>query len=156
MNVTYSCPNCDEPTRAELPEGVQSIRCIHCQHELAVPAGAVAANDVNRCIACPSDDLYVRKDFSQRLGVWIVVVGFIASSVAWYGYHIFWAYGILFATALLDVALYALTGNLLQCYRCQAQYRGVAGLDGHEAFHLETHERHRQQLARLDSERVKS
>ncbi len=60
-----------------------------------------------------------------------------------------WTYAILFVMALIDVLLYVLVGNLLQCYRCQAQYRGVAGLEGRERFHLETHERHRQQVARL-------
>ena len=56
-----------------------------------------------------------------------------------------WTFGILFATALIDVVLYLTVGNLLQCYRCQAQYRGVPGLENHEPFDLETHEKHRQQ-----------
>ena len=42
-----------------------------------------------------------------------------------------------------------LVGDALMCYRCQAQYRGVAEMDSHGAFDLETHERHRQLNARL-------
>jgi len=38
---------------------------------------------------------------------------------------------------------------LVQCYRCQAQYRGVPGLESHGGFNLETHEKHRQQRLRL-------
>jgi hypothetical protein len=38
---------------------------------------------------------------------------------------------------------------VLNCYRCQAQYRDVPGLENHGGFDLETHERHRQQVARL-------
>jgi hypothetical protein len=93
--------------------------------------------------------LYVRKDFSQTVGVTIVVIGFVASSVAWYFRQPLLTYGILFATALIDVVLYVTVGNLLQCYRCHAQYRGVEGLDQHESFNLETHEKYRQQAIRL-------
>ena len=60
-----------------------------------------------------------------------------------------WTYAVLFATALIDVVLYLAVGNLLQCYRCQAQYRGLGGLEGHQPFDLETHEKHRQQTIRL-------
>lgn len=150
MNVTYACPVCHNPTRADLDDGHATVvTCLHCRGQIAVPAGAIEQGRVQRCVVCPSSELYVRKDFSQFWGVAIVVVGFVASSIAWYAYHIIATYAILFGTAALDMALYLFTGNLLQCYRCQAQYRGVAGLDDHQPFHLETHEKHRQQLARL-------
>jgi hypothetical protein len=45
--------------------------------------------------------------------------------------------------------LYQLVGFALVCYRCHAHYRGVRGLDSHAPFRLETHERYRQQAARL-------
>jgi hypothetical protein len=114
-----------------------------------VPAGAVADDRVHRCVVCPSTDLYVRKNFSQRAGVTLVVIGMIVSSIFWYYRQIYLTYGSLFAMALLDVVLYFSLGNLLQCYRCQAQYRGMAELDDQQPFDLETHERHRQQAARL-------
>ena len=109
----------------------------------------MTAQRVTRCLVCPSTELFVRKDFSQKLGVGIVVCGFIISSIFWYYRMPFWTYGVLFATALIDVILYVLVGNVLHCYRCQAQYRGVPGLDNHEPFSLETHEKHRQQQIRL-------
>ncbi|MFM9117530.1 MAG: hypothetical protein ACKOU6_15350 [Planctomycetota bacterium] len=150
MNVTFACPSCDQTTRSELLVSPgQLLTCRHCGQQIAVPAGAVSDRQVTRCVVCPSTELYVRKDFSQRWGVLIVIAGFIASSIAWYSYHIVWTYAILFATALLDVILYLFMGNMLQCYRCQAQYRGVVGMDEHQPFHLETHEKHRQQTARL-------
>jgi hypothetical protein len=96
--------------------------------------------------------LFVRKDFSQRLGVAIVVAGFLISSVFWYYRMPLWTYGVLFATALIDVVLYLTVGNVLQCYRCHAQYRGLPGLEHHQPFNLETHEKHRQQRIRLERE----
>jgi hypothetical protein len=118
---------------------------------LAVPEEAVAGNRVQRCLVCPSTDLFVRKDFPQRLGVLIVAVGIIGSSIAWYHADLLWTFGILFATALIDVLLYTFVGDALMCYRCQAQYRGVDEMDAHGMVDLETHERHRQLTARLQS-----
>jgi hypothetical protein len=100
-------------------------------------------------VICPSTELFVRKDFSQSLGVAIVVAGGIVSSIFWFYRMPLWTYGVLFATALIDVVLYVTVGNLLQCYRCQAQYRGIPGLENREPFNLETHEKHRQLKIRL-------
>ncbi|HEY2761947.1 MAG TPA: hypothetical protein VGI75_14420, partial [Pirellulales bacterium] len=66
-----------------------------------------------------------------------------------------WTFGILFATALVDVALYLIVPNALMCYRCGAMYRGAAEIDSHGSFNLETHERHRQQKIRLERAQTK-
>jgi hypothetical protein len=79
----------------------------------------------------------------------IVAAGIVLSSVFWFYRLPFWTYGVLFATALIDVVLYLTVGNVLQCYRCQTQYRDVPGLENHGSFDLETHEKHRQQKIRL-------
>ena len=110
---------------------------------------AVVDNRVQRCLVCPSSDLYVRKDFPQRVGVALVGVGIVGSSIAWYHGDLLWTFGILFATALLDVLLYALVGDALMCYRCHAQYRGCEGMEVHGQFDLETHEKYRQLAARM-------
>jgi ribosomal protein S27E len=149
MHVTYHCPSCRQTTQAEFGPRSASVACTLCGTQIEIPAGAVSTERLSRCLVCPSSELFVRKDFSQALGVTIVVLGFVISSVFWYYRMPLWTYGVLFATALIDVVLYLTVGNVLQCYRCQAQYRGVPGLDQHEPFDLETHEKHRQQAARL-------
>jgi len=149
MNVTYACPRCDQAVRTDVADGAHAVVCPACQGSVAIPKGAVEDGKLNQCLVCPSTDLFVRKDFSQRLGVTIVTLGFAASCVTWYLHEIYWTYGILFATAGLDIVLYFLVPNCLNCYRCDAQYRGLPHLDEHEAFNLETHERYRQQTIRL-------
>lgn len=149
MNITYRCPSCQETTQAEFSPQSAAVACARCGTQIEISPGSVTADRLSRCLACPSIELFVRKDFSQTLGVTIVVIGFAISSVFWYYRLPLWTYGVLFATALIDVVLYLTVGNILQCYRCQAQYRGVPGLDQHEPFDLETHEKHRQQKARM-------
>jgi hypothetical protein len=149
MNVSFACPLCEQPARAEVPEGAQSLKCPACTGEIRLPAGAYVGGELQRCVVCPSTDLFVRKDFPQRLGVAIVTLGFVVSCITWYNYLMYWTFAALFATALIDVTLWFLVPNCLHCYRCDAQYRGLQGLEKHQGFNLETHERYRQQAIRL-------
>ena len=149
MNVTFRCPTCDQPAIAEFEQESAEIACCRCGVKFPIPANCVTEKEVTQCLICPSTELFVRKDFPQVLGVAIVVLAAVVSSVFWYLHMPWWTYGTLFLAAFIDLVLYILVGNQLQCYRCQAQYRGVPGLDNHEAFDLETHEKYRQQAARL-------
>jgi hypothetical protein len=151
MNVTFACPKCEAVNRAEISSSTAVLHCERCRQELQVPPGAIdEQGGVHRCLACPSTDLFVRKDFPQQLGVAIVTVGLLASCVAWGYSQLYLTFAILFATALIDVILYVFVPNALMCYRCGAMYRGAADIDQHESFNLETHERHRQQKIRLE------
>jgi ribosomal protein S27E len=149
MNVTFRCPHCEQIGRVEFHAATTVLGCPACGIDWPIPEEGITDARIARCLVCPSTELFIRKDFSQKLGVAIVVLGILISSVFWYYRMPYWTYGVLFATALLDVVLYLVVGNVLHCYRCQAQYRGVPGLDDHEPFNLETHEKHRQQQIRL-------
>jgi hypothetical protein len=149
MNISYSCPKCQRGVTCELSQQPAEVVCPHCGYALDPPEDGMVEGRVARCLVCPSNELFVRKDFNQRLGLAILVLGLGASCVTWYLHMPYVTYGILGGTALVDALLYLLVGNVLQCYRCRAEYRGVAGLERHEPFDLEVHERHRQQLARL-------
>jgi predicted nucleic acid-binding Zn ribbon protein len=149
MNVDYRCPHCQAVASATLAEDAPAFACSGCGAGFHAPVAAVRNGEVIQCLVCPCKELYIRKDFSQNLGISIVVAGAVISSVFWFYRMPLWTYGTLFATALIDVVLYMTVGNVLQCYQCQAQYRGLASLDEHEGFDLETHEKHRQQQIRL-------
>lgn len=149
MHVTYPCPRCHHSSHAEVSPADSEIVCENCQGEIAIPSDAFEGDHLRRCLVCPSTDLFVRKDFPQRLGVGIVIVGIVASSIAWGYTYTIATFAILFATALADVVLYLLVPDALMCYRCGATYRLAKGMERHGAFNLETHERYRQQAARM-------
>lgn len=155
MNVTFACIECGSTSRQTYSAGDDQLSCPACSHVHPLHPGALEQNEEGhdslvRCLVCPSDDLFVRKDFSQRLGIAIITIGFIASSIAWYYYFTILSYGILFASALLDITLFFLVGNLLECYRCHSQYRGLRETDRYSGFDLVIHERERQYEARLE------
>lgn len=149
MNVTFACPACSHGVRQHFEPSSTALACPHCGQEIKFSSGSIDGERVMRCLVCPSTDLYVRKDFPQRLGVLIVAIGIVGSSIAWSYANLPWTFGILFATALADLALFAVVGNSLMCYRCGAQYRGTAEMDVHGQFNLETHEKYRQMAARM-------
>src|SRR5262249_35348299 len=149
MNITFSCPKCEAANRSEIAHGQVALRCSACGQQLHAPAEAIVDGQIRRCLVCPSTDLFVRKDFPQRLGVMLVTLGLVASCVAWAYSQLYLTFAILFGTALVDVALYLIVSNALMCYRCGAMYRGAADIQAHGSFNLETHERHRQQKIRL-------
>ena len=135
-------------------EEASSIICTAFGQSVAVPQGAIQVSEknaktrLNRCLVCPSTELFVRKNFPQRLGIAIVVVGLAMSCVAWGYRDLFWTFGILFSTALLDVILFFVVPDCLTCYRCGARYTGTDGMSEFGNFNLETHEKYRQQAAR--------
>ena len=147
MTITFACPTCQSAVNLPFSEGTTGIECRTCGASVKVTQDAVRGQELKKCLVCPSMELFVRKDFPQRVGVAIVGLGLAASCVAWYYHMILTTFGILLASALLDVGLYVLTGDLLECYRCHAQYRGVANLTSGDPFDLEIHEKHRQQQA---------
>jgi DNA-directed RNA polymerase subunit RPC12/RpoP len=149
MNVTYHCPACHKAVREQVSAASTALDCPHCHQKVTIPTGAIQGRRLQRCLVCPSVDLFARKDFPQRLGVGLVVFAVIGSSIAWANYQVIWAFAILFGTALIDLVLYIVMGESLTCYRCGAQYRGFEEIELHGGFDLETHERYRQMAARM-------
>ena len=164
MRITYACPACQATTSIDGIENRETLDCAACGAVLPIPGDAIAGRGtpqpsrLQRCMVCPSLELFVRKDFPQRLGLAIVVAGLAASCVAWANRELLITFGILFSTALLDVLLFFFMPNCLSCYRCGARYTGDGVASdtndpadgGHQfgAFDLETHEKHRQLVAR--------
>jgi hypothetical protein len=154
MNITFSCPACQRPVAVAGVEERQSLDCPACHAAVSVSADAVSSPRPGetirplRCLICACPELFVRKNFPQRLGVGIVVAGFAASCVAWAFRELTLTFAILFATALLDVVLYVVMPECLTCYRCGARYTGPGVTSRYGAFDLEVHERHRQMAAR--------
>lgn len=150
MHIQYHCPACHSNASCQFDASTQELICPHCQGRIVIGKEAILGRRIKKCLVCPSTDLYVRKDFPQRLGVALVVAGIVGSSIAWYNMQIYWTFAILFASALADVLLYSVVGEALMCYRCDALYRGVEEMDSHGPFDLETHEKYRQLAARIE------
>ena len=124
MNIVCACPACQAGIYQTSVEESLSVTCPVCGQSVAVPKEAIQVSGKDRqpqlfrCLVCPSTELFVRKNFPQRLGVGIVVVGLAMSCITWAYRDLFSTFAILFSTALLDVILFFVVPDCLTCYRC--------------------------------------
>jgi hypothetical protein len=157
MELTYECSRCESNQRVDHVEAATNLTCAACGATRPVAAGSIQGGGLHACAYCSTAELYTQKDFPQGLGLAIVFVGFAISSVFWYYDMYFWTYGILLASALLDLALFYLVPDVIICYRCLGQHRGPGSNPGarFRYFDLAVGERYRQERLRVEEVRAR-
>ena len=96
------------------------------------------------CPACGCRDLFVRKDFPQKIGLGIVIlaaVSFLFLAAKRQSFYL--GVWVLIAAAAIDVLLYAVVPKITVCYRCRAEFRDVPINPEHEGFELAVGEKYR-------------
>jgi hypothetical protein len=148
MRVAWRCPSCQRPhCTAALDFGHTQLDCSACGWSRTIES---AGDPPRQCALCGCDDLWRQKDFPPRLGLALVGLGALFSTIAWLNYYPGLALGILMGFALVDLALFSLMKDVLVCYRCGARHGSVSTTDEHPAFDLEKAERYRQERLRLE------
>jgi len=155
MELTYACRKCGAVDRVPAVESSSTLTCPRCGEARPVAASAFDGDGLHACACCDAEDLYTQKDFPQGLGLAIVVVGFVISTVFWYYERPLWTYAILLGSALLDMVLYDRVPSVTICYRCLAQYRGAGSSPAAKFrfFDLAVGERYRQERIRVEEHR---
>jgi hypothetical protein len=96
------------------------------------------------CPACGCRDLFVRKDFPQKLGLTVVAVAGIAFLVLAARPATFYlGVWVLVVAAALDAALFFFVRKITVCYRCRAEFRGRPLNPDHGPFELAVAEKYR-------------
>ena len=132
--IAFRCPACGGEATAGLDgQG----RCASCgaNPSLALPAPLRETRVVDVCPACEGKAFYVQRDFNQKVGLGIVVVGGLLAPFTPF-------YSSLIVAALVDAALYLVLPEITICYRCLAHFRGFAKNPKHEAFDLHVAEQY--------------
>lgn len=152
MELTFECQGCHSIERLPSAESAGAAICRACGRERPMRPGSSDGEGLRSCPLCATADLYLQKDFPQGLGLAIVVVGFVVSTVFWYYDMPAPALGILLVSALVDMALYYLVPDVTICYRCLSQYRGPGSNPAgrFRFFDLAVGERYRQERIRAE------
>jgi hypothetical protein len=147
VNIRFPCPVCETPGRldAERPGAWHCPACDHAVH-LAEPV----ERSLPCCALCGTRELYRKKDFPHALGMAVLVGAFLASTVTYFLYLKTLTWIFLLGSAAFDGLLYLWVKDVIVCYRCGAQYRGVAVNVEHKPFELTIHERYRQERLRRE------
>ena len=97
------------------------------------------------CPACGCRDLFVRKDFPQKLGFAIVVVAGVAFlALAASRQRFYLGVLVLLAAVVVDLVLYAIVPKITVCYRCRMAFRDVPLNPEHGGYELAVGEKYRQ------------
>ena len=128
----FACPRCGR--QYELPDtdaGEAGItRC-----------AGVLGGVLTQCVMCHGEELFIRKAFPQKTGLFIVVVAAL-TSILFLKSNPAIAYGVLAAAVLIDLLIYLMTGVVTVCYRCRTEYWGQARNENHNWFDLASSEKY--------------
>jgi len=151
MELTYQCPECEAVNRVAGAESAPEFTCNACGYKRQGKAGSIVAEGVCHCPYCGTEKLYIQKDFPQGLGLLIVISGFALATYFWFLVRPMATYGVLIASALLDLFLWKKVPDVAMCYRCLGQMRGpdVKPLGRFGPFDLEVGETFRQERIRV-------
>lgn len=150
MEVRFECPVCGIPVCHPLDQDTNSVDCPACEWNRPIPIDRLSENGPRQCLACGCGDLWRQKDFPQALGLTMVGLGVLLSTIAWAMYLPEYAIGVLMGFALVDLLLYTFMPDMLVCYRCSARYRHADLGEDPRRFDLEVAERYRQESIRLE------
>ena len=137
--IAFRCPACGGEAECGL-DG--HGRCPACKvaSDLTLSRSITEERVVDRCPACEGEQLYVQRDFNQKAGLAIVVIGAALAPFTPY-------YSSLIVAALVDAALYALLAEITVCYRCHAHFRGFRRNPKHAPFDLHLAEQYQKRPA---------
>ena len=132
--IAFRCRSCQGEAVAGLDgDG----RCSSCGAEarLALSPSIRDERIVDVCPGCESPQLYVQRDFNQKAGLAVVIVGGVLAPFTPY-------YSSLVVAALVDAGLYLLLPEITICYRCHAHFRGFRRNPKHQPFDLHLDEQY--------------
>lgn len=149
MLILFDCPKCLKIAHGEITPQSTEVICTNCRWSRPIGEDDLKDGGPAHCLVCGCQDLWRQKDFDQRLGVFIVGLGIVLSTIAIAYTMPGVAMMVLMVFGLADWVLYAVLPNRLVCYRCHAQYRHLAGPAEIGVFDLEVNERYRQEAIRM-------
>ena len=106
--------------------------------------GTPATDVLTSCPTCGCRDLFIRKDFPQKLGLAIVVVaglGFLILAADRRTFYL--GVAVLAAATMIDALLYWFVRRITVCYRCRSEFRDRPLNPEHGAFELSVAEKYR-------------
>jgi uncharacterized protein (DUF983 family) len=147
MELRTACvnPNCPAIVRTPLGDPAPAAAsCPACGsgRPLRVDAALVRDGRLELCPACDGREFFVRKDFPQKLGLAIVVAAALISCIFLYQKNLVGVWAVLGGAVLIDAALYFVTGRVVVCYRCRAEFRGLPYNPAIKPFDLATSEKY--------------
>lgn len=137
-SIEFGCPSCGRVVEAAPGE---SVTCPKCSETLAVLA---SGETLERCLRCECDEVYRHRDFNQKLGIALLILG--VGLWYWLGSFI-----PMVVAAGIDLFLFFSLPDVAICYRCKTHHRDFSNIKQLPKFDLERHEHYRFQKAKEEA-----
>ena len=103
---------------------------------------------LRRCPVCGCREIFVRKDFPQKLGLALLITAVLGSFVLLAMGRPMKALALLGGMVIIDAIVYLFIRRCLVCYRCRSEFRNVKIRRGHPSWELAIGEKYRTQAKR--------
>ncbi len=144
MRARHYCPVClTSEERSEAESG--DFPCGKCGRSYTAHfEGAQGAGGLERCAFCGNRAFFLQKDFDQRLGCLFLAISLTAALGIGWKFGWIWFTPVLLATVVIDWIVAVRIRPVTICYRCDAEYRDVAGNPRHRGYDPHVAERYAQ------------
>ena len=122
------------------------VAALHSAPSLNWDGALDAAGHLRCCPVCGCSELFARRDFPQKTGLLIVVLGAVSAATAFVAGYVLWGFAALGAVALIDLLIFPFTKRCLVCYRCRSEFRRLPIRRNHPAWDLATGEKYRHRV----------
>ncbi len=126
MELRFACPQCGTINRRPDADRLTILDCTECSYAGLIPDGWTEHGVVERCPICGCGEIFKQKDFQQRTGIIIALVG--AS------FAVFTRFLSIFLAAVICGILYIASPERLVCYLCRTQVVGHRRTRAHRRF----------------------
>lgn len=138
MRVAVYCADCyerlDLPAPEKTPDGEAACSKGHGAIAFRHADGVTAGGRVERCSRCERTAFFSQKDFDQRLGCAILLLGALAAAGASALFGGIWFVPVLLAFVVLDRVVARRVPYVVVCYRCDTEYRDVPGAASYKPY----------------------
>ncbi len=127
LEVGFYCRSCSQYLAVDITQSLCRGNCTGCgqSYEIQPSPSLLAGGPVDHCPHCENQELYMRKDFPQQLGCFIVLCIVGLSTIAYALWGFLPALSVLVAASLADFLLYHRLATVTVCYRCHCEIRGL-------------------------------
>lgn len=145
MRVRTRCPaeSCRHSFESTVDAQTRELGCPVCGRSILWNHDAVSGTNLKVCPVCACEEMFIRKDFPQRLGLAMVIVVGLASCWLFARGQLLWSLGVLVGLVLVDLAIYGFVPKITSCYRCRTEFLDAPHDPQHVGFDLATSEKYR-------------
>lgn len=126
MDLWFACPQCGAGNAVNKAEESNVVSCSACDYVGLLSPDWTDRGRVERCPICGNDQFFRRRDYHQKLLIFILLGG---AALA-----LFTRYVSLLVAGVVALSVYLTSASMIVCYGCGTHVRGQKRSSGHGRY----------------------